>query len=288
MTGYGRGESYGAGYHITVEMRAVNHRYCETAIRLPKQYALFEDSIRQDILSKVKRGRVDVYFTFEEYESSHKQIFVDEELAQKYYHTLKDLAESCHFRDDLGVSLLTHIPDLVRIEDIGADPEELWPYLEEALLNALKELVVMREKEGNKLWEDIEGRLQYISNLIAQIETRAPKVVDEHAEKLQQRISDIASGVQIEENRLAMEVAFFADKSNITEEIVRFKSHVIQFYDTMKATDSIGRKLDFLVQEMNREINTIGSKANDLEITRNVVEVKSEMEKIREQVQNLE
>jgi len=288
MTGYGRGEAEGFGFRFLVELRSVNHRYSEIAVRLPKQYNLFEDQIRQRIQSTISRGRIDVYVTVENYETGKRKVVIDKELAFAYYNSLRELVQEFGFRDDLGVSILTRMPDIFTVEEETVPAEELWTVLEQALTQALDGLVLMRQAEGAKLQADLLQRADVILKRVADIERRAPLVVAEYREKLLKRITEMLGGVEVDQVRIAQEVALFADKSNVTEEIIRLYSHLAHFKDALTLSEPIGRKLDFMVQEMNREINTVGSKTGDIGIANQVVEVKSELEKIREQIQNIE
>lgn len=288
MTGYGRGEAEGFGRRFLVEMRSVNHRYSEIAIRLPRQFNMFEDQIRQRIQASISRGRVDVYITVEDNGTSRRKVIVDKELALTYYNSLRELVAEFGFHDDLGVSILTRVPDIFSIEEEETPAEDLWNACEEAVVGSLNGLVAMRQVEGEKLKTDVLNRLASIEQMVKEIEVRAPQVVEEYRDKLNRRLTELMSGHEVEEVRLIQEVAIFADRGSIAEEITRLYSHLTQFAGNLQQSGPIGRKLDFLVQEMNREINTIGSKTGDLFITNCVVDVKSEIEKIREQIQNIE
>lgn len=288
MTGYGRGESEDSSIGFLVEMKSVNNRYLDINIRMPKQINSMEDQIRKYISQRVSRGKVDVYITLEKYAQDNVVINVDEQLAEAYFNAYNMLKGKFNLTEEIGLGLLAKAPDIFIIERKEEDVDYLWSILSKALDQALEMFIDMRNKEGLKLSKDIVQRCDIINKKVLEIEERSPVVVDEYREKLNQRISEYLRDVGIDQARLINEVAFFADRSNITEEIVRLKSHISQLRDTITVEEAVGRKLDFLIQEMNRETNTIGSKANDLLITNLVVDIKSELEKIREQIQNIE
>ncbi len=288
MTGYGRGEVEEFGRNFTVEIKSVNHRYSDISIKLPRQISYLEDKIKKQIMQHISRGKIDVYIMQNKFNAEDISVTVDDSLAMSYLKALYELRDKFNLKDDITVSTVSRVPDLLTVSKADEDSDEIWGTLSKAIDMALNEFIEMREREGRKLAEDIEGRVQYIKAVVKNIEDRSPYVVEEYRSKLEERINEILKDVCIDENRLATEIAIFADKSNITEEIVRLYSHLDQTAIILKADEPSGRKLDFLVQEMNREINTIGSKASDLSITKNVVEVKGEIEKIREQIQNIE
>lgn len=288
MTGFGRGEYKDNSHHITVEMRAVNHRYTEVVIRMPRALCSLEERARRLILEAVSRGRLDVTVTIEEYGEKKRTVRVNKELAVAYYNALKELKDLMQTPDNIGVSLIARFPDVMKAEEVAEDSEIYWPKIEAAIHEALASLMSMREREGAAIKQDMLLRLDLMIGYIREIEARAPEVMKEYREKLLGRIKEMLLSTEVDENRLMLEIALFADRTNITEELVRFQSHLGQFRDTVHKADAIGRKLDFIVQEMNREVNTIGSKANDFVIANKVVEIKSELEKIREQIQNLE
>jgi uncharacterized protein (TIGR00255 family) len=288
MTGYGRGEAEGEGKQITVELKSVNHRYLETVVRLPRQYNSLEEKIKRVIGEKVSRGRVEVYLNFAETGEKKRFIKVDKDLALAYDNTLEDLAKTLDISYSRDLYRLVSMPDVMSVEDTQEDLDAIWAVCNNALLIALTAFIEMRGQEGTRLQEDLIHRIDKIAQCIKEIEVRQPKVVKDYQEKLHQRLAELLVEIPVDENRMANEVASFADRISITEELVRLHSHLAQFKASLNLQEPIGRKLDFLLQELNREINTTGSKANDMEIARIVVEVKSELEKIREQVQNLE
>ncbi len=289
MTGFGRGESQSKDIKFLVELKSLNHRYMDVSIKMPKLFTYLEEKIRQRIKDQVKRGRVEVFITYENLGDSEVKVTADMPLARHYLQALNELEEQLDITNDATVSLISKFPDVIRVEKQEMDEDEVSQCLLTGIENALTKLIEMRRVEGQQLKEDILKRLNIISGMLKEIAERSPHVVTEYRQRLTERIKEILEdGYSLDDNRIIMEVALFADKSNITEELVRFESHIGQFHKAMDEDDSVGRKLDFLIQEMNREVNTIGSKANDLFITNIVVNIKSELEKMREQVQNIE
>ena len=289
MTGFGRGEYKDDNYQFLVECKTINHKYADINIRLPRKLSFLEDKARILIKDYVKRGRVDLYIKLDLLGSEDVNLKFDEELATQYVSILKQIKDTFDLVDDVSVMNIAKFPDVIKTEEKEDDEDKLWSMLKIALENALIKLTEMRSEQGKKLAEDIQNRCDLLKNYIEEIEKYSYNVVIDYKEKLKNRINDMLEDPSIiDENRLAQEVAIYADKSSITEEIVRFKSHIIQLKNTVVKNESIGRKIDFLIQEMNRETNTIGSKSSDLNITNLVVEVKSELEKIREQIQNIE
>ena len=289
MTGFGRGEYKDDNYQFLVECKTINHKYADINIRLPRKLSFLEDKARILVKDYIKRGRVDLYIKLDLLGSEDVNLKFDEELATQYVSILKQIKEKFDLVDDISVMNIAKFPDVIKTEEKEDDEDKLWLMLKVALENALLKLKEMRSEEGKKLAEDIQNRCDLLKNYIEDIEKYSYNVVIDYKEKLKNRISDMLEDPSIiDESRLAQEVAIYADKSSITEEIVRFKSHIEQLKNTVVKNESIGRKIDFLIQEMNRETNTIGSKSSDLNITNLVVEVKSELEKIREQIQNIE
>ena len=289
MTGFGKGDFRVDNKYFQVELKSVNHRYMDISIRLPKIFNYLEENIRNLIKSYLQRGRIEVYITYENTGSSDVKMEIDMPLAREYLDSLLEMETNLSIRSDITTSLIVGFPDVIKIEKKKEDEGEIWECLQGALDDALIKLVSMRKKEGNKLKEDMLKRLDRTDDFLMQIENRSPIIVQEYRQKLTDRIEEILSEqFDLDDTRIATEVALFADKSNITEEIVRLHSHIEQFTKILEEDDAIGRKLDFLLQEMNREINTIGSKANDLIIANLVINIKSELEKMREQVQNIE
>ncbi|NLY43588.1 MAG: YicC family protein [Clostridiaceae bacterium] len=288
MTGYGRSEIQKGDKEIIVEIKSVNHRYTDFSIRISKYYSFLEERVREYIQRFISRGKVDVYISIDSHGDEDKVVYLNEGLAASYISALRDLQQKYHLQDDISVSSVAHFSDIFVIERKEEDQEELWNNVEEALYEALQDLISMRAREGLRLAEDLIQRGKYIYSVIEEIEQRSPQVVVEYRDKIEARIRELLSNVPFDENRLLTEVAIFADRVSITEEIIRLKSHLVELQDIINSDQPVGRKLDFLIQEMNREINTIGSKANDLIISKKVVSVKAELEKMREQVQNIE
>ena len=289
MTGFGRGEYKDDNYQFLVECKTINHKYADINIRLPRKLSFLEDKARILVKDYIKRGRVDLYIKLDLLGSEDVNLKFDEELATQYVLILKQIKNKFDLVDDISVMNIAKFPDVIKTEEKEDDEDKLWSMLKVALENSLLKLKEMRSEEGKKLAEDIQNRCDLLKNYIEDIEKYSYNVVIDYKEKLKNRISDMLEDPSIiDESRLAQEVAIYADKSSITEEIVRFKSHIEQLKNTVVKNESIGRKIDFLIQEMNRETNTIGSKSSDLNITNLVVEVKSELEKIREQIQNIE
>lgn len=288
MTGFGRAEVSGDGYQFSVEMKSVNHRFSEIVIKMPRNLNMLEENIRKDIQDKVNRGRIEVYINVKETEEKKRLVKVDKGLTLSYDNSLKELAKILDTAYKTDIYRLVSLPEVLSVEDEEVEAKALWPVLQTAVQNALEELLRMRFKEGERLQQDLLKRIEVLRSYKKEIAERSYLVVAEYQEKLNERLKVLLSDTEINEERMAMEVALFADRASIEEEIVRLESHFEQFENAMLSQEPVGRKLDFLLQEMNREVNTIGSKANDLVISRIVVESKSELEKIREQVQNIE
>ncbi|KZL94422.1 YicC/YloC family endoribonuclease [Clostridium magnum] len=288
MTGFGRGNIDQDGRSFTVEIKSVNHRYCDLNMKMPKSLLSLEDRIRKVIQEKVTRGKVDVFITQNNYEKQGAKVVLDEKLADSYVECLNEIKERYDIKENISLALISKFPDVVNLKQEEEDVENLWEILSLPLRDAVNLLVDMREREGLKLEKNILLKCDYIKSLLDKIEEKSPLVVEEYKEKLNERLKELLGEGQVDENRIAVEVALFADKSAIDEEIVRLNSHLVQLKETFNLNEAVGRKLDFIIQEMNREINTIGSKANNLEVTNNVLNIKNEIEKIREQIQNIE
>lgn len=288
MTGYGRGEYKEEGLELSVEIKTVNNRYLDVSVKCPRIFVAFEDVIRNIIREKITRGHADVYVNFSDKRGKERSLYLDESAASAYVAAAKKICEL--FPDalnDLSVTSILRFPDVIKTEDESSADEESLSALKSALNAALGNLNIMRRVEGDKLKEDMLSRMNTIEGLVSDIEKRAPLVAEGYRTKLQAKMKKILEGVEPDEGRLLTEVAAFTDKSNIDEELTRLRSHISQFREICK-DDLVGRKLDFLVQEFNRETNTICSKSNDLEITRLGLALKNEIEKVREQVQNIE
>ncbi|HHW66759.1 MAG: hypothetical protein PWP07_1915 [Epulopiscium sp.] len=288
MTGYGLGEAVLNGKKFTVEIRSVNHRYSDINIRMPRTMNYLEENVKNFLKDRISRGKIDVFISFESTSGDDYEISLNESLAEAYVKALKKIKENNDVIDDISVSLISKFPDVITINKKEDDKDFLWGLLEKSLIEAFNAFILMREKEGSKLQKDLLEKSLKLEEHLSVIKERSPYLVQEYKIKLEKRLQEILPNHSLDENRIAVEVALFADKCSIDEEIVRLESHISQFRDIITTEDVVGRKLDFLAQEMNREVNTIGSKANDLQITHSVVELKSEIEKIREQIQNLE
>jgi len=288
MTGYGRASENLHKRGITVEVKSVNHRYLDCTVKSSRTYAFLEDSIKSAVSASVARGKVDVFVSIDNSEAENVTVKLNKSLLDGYFAAFKELEESYSIRGISSVSEVMRIPDVLTVEKEDDDADELTADVTAVLSEALKGHAEMREKEGARLAEDILSRLELIEKLAASVEERSPKCVEEYRARLEAKMQEVLESAMIEPQRILTEAAIFADKIAIDEETVRLHSHIAQFREMLKNGGAIGRKLDFLVQELNREVNTMGSKANDLEITSTVVDIKAEIEKIREQVQNIE
>ncbi|WP_025641027.1 YicC/YloC family endoribonuclease [Schnuerera ultunensis] len=289
MTGFGRGESSDGIHNFSLEIKTVNHRYNDIVLKIPKYLNYLEEKIKRRIKNRISRGRVEVYINLEYISESAMEVKVDIPLAKAYKAGLEIVIDQLDIKDEIKLSHLLCHSEIITSERKEMDEDTTWDCLSNALDMALDRVIAMREEEGTILKKDMESQILKIENMIIEIEKRSPLVVEEYKEKLKERIEELLDeGYNLDDERLNNEIAFFADKSDINEEIVRFKSHINQFLQTLEEKEPVGRKLDFIIQEMNREINTIGSKANDLVIGNHVIDVKSELEKMREQAQNVE
>ena len=286
MTGYGRSKYENEGREYTVEIKSVNHKYCDINIKMPKSISYLEDSVKKKVMKNITRGKVDVWIGFDNHNIKDNKVCFNKELAKIYIQELKELAEETGIKEEISVTEISKLPDVLTIENIE-DEETIQEELLIAVSEATESLLSMRQIEGNRLVLDLKQRMNSISNKIQKIFAYSTGLVDEYVVKLEGRIKEILKTDIVDKERLALETVIYADKCSIEEEITRLKSHVIQF-ERLLEEDHIGKKLDFLVQEMNREINTIASKSGSLEITNLVIEVKTELEDIREQIQNIE
>ncbi len=288
MTGFGRATAQADGREITIELKSVNHRYLDVGYRMPRQISFLEDMFRTQLSERLSRGHVDVFVNYRNLRNDSKTVEIDKGLLSAYLEGARSAAEEFSLEDDITLTSAMRFQDVVTVISAEEDREALLALAQTALCEAVEELKKMRAIEGVRLAEDLFKRLDVISGITASVEERAPLVVEEYRVKLCERIEKLLSNVEVDQQRLATEVAIFADKASIDEEIVRLKSHVKGMKALLESNEATGRKLDFLVQEMNREFNTIGSKANDKEIVSFVIDGKAEVEKIREQVQNIE
>lgn len=288
MTGYGRCVAEQDGRKLSVELKSVNHRHLDLNIRLFRTVSFLEQAIRETLQRELTRGHVDVFLHYVNEREDQREIRVDEDLARAYCKALRSIARRMRIRSNLRAVDLAALPDVVKVQEREEDEDALRRLLDEALGGAIAQLKAMRAAEGEKLKADVEQRLLEMEGALAAVEERAPQLAGEYRDRLRQRIAELIGDAGVDEGRLAMEVAIFADRACIDEEIVRLKSHIAHMRQILDAGEEAGRKLDFLVQEMNREVNTICSKANDIAITNGGLTMKSQIEKIREQIQNIE
>ncbi|MDE6893427.1 MAG: YicC family protein [Lachnospiraceae bacterium] len=288
MTGFGRCEVQEAERKITVEMKSVNHRYLDVSIKMPKKLNFFEAAIRSELKNYIQRGKVDIFISYEDFTESNVCVKYNRELAAEYLGYLNQMAEDFSLENDVKVFGLSRYPEVFTMEEQSIDEKKLWELLKQALEGAAKGFVETRITEGAHLRDDLLEKLDGMLSHVDFITARSPQIVAEYRQKLEDKVKELLADVNIDENRLLMEVTIFADRVCVDEELVRLKSHIETTKETLKAGGSIGRKLDFIAQEMNRESNTILSKSNDLEISGHAIELKTEIEKVREQIQNIE
>ena len=288
MTGYGRGEHISEERKFTVEMKSVNHRYNDMTIKLPRSLASLEDKIKKRIMREVFRGKTDVYISFETFSAADVEVRLNEALAAAYLEKLNLMEEKFAVFGGNKLELAAKFPDVITVEKAQQEEAVIWEALVPALDEAVEKFVAMRTAEGENLKQDILRKGERIRTLVAEVKERAPLVVLEYREKLHNRLQELLGGIELDPQRIATEAAVFADRGCVDEEVTRLESHLLQLKDILEGGGQVGRKLDFLVQEMNRESNTIASKANDIQIVKATIELKSEIEKIREQIQNLE
>ena len=287
MTGFGRAEQLIEGYLIKVQIKSVNHRYSDFAIKVPRYYAFLEDKIRNAAMTAISRGKVEIFVTVEQKEDDDREITLNRPVAEQYIKVLKSLSEY-GVTDDLSVSSMIRLNDIFDVEYKEVDEEKIAELVLSVFSDALNEFIKMREEEGKRLAENLNSHINDLLSEVSYIEKASPECVEKYRERLRAKLNEILGDREIDETRLITEAAIFADKVSVDEETVRLRSHVCAFTDALKATEPIGKKLDFIVQEMNREANTTGSKCNDADIAAHVVELKSIIEKIREQIQNIE
>lgn len=288
MTGFGRAKCEYEGREYNVEIKSVNHKYSDVSIKIPRQISYLEEKVRKEILTKVSRGKIDVFITLQDYSEKGKNIKINKELAKVYISQLRELAEETGITADIDVIDISKFPEVLNISN--QDNEEIyWDELRGVLDTALDNFVAMRGTEGNKICDDLKVRMERIKEKVSKISSYSAGLVEEYIVKLNARVKELMSTDVIDENRLAQEIVIFSDKSSIQEELTRLDSHISQFLDLLSNGNSpVGKKLDFIIQEMNREVNTIGSKANSTKISEGVIELKTEIEDVREQIQNIE
>lgn len=288
MTGFGRAQVETEKMTVSVELKSVNHRYFELYTRVPRTYAFLEEKIKGNLQGRIARGKVECVVSIEALDTDDVVVKVNHSLAKAYLSALNELSETYGIRNDISATSLTRYGDIFAVHKEETDEDAIWDVVKQALEMATDNFISMREREGLKLREDIVGRADTILKMVSFVEERSPQTVREHNEKIKQRMRDLLGDANVDEQRLLTEAAIYADKVAVDEETVRLRSHLDQLKSMFDDKVAVGRKMDFLVQEINREANTIGSKASDIEITRTVVDIKAEIEKIREQVQNIE
>lgn len=288
MTGFGRYEIQQDSKKFTVELKSVNHRYLDVNIRMPKKLIFFETSIRTLLKSYANRGKVDIFITYEDLSQAQSSVKYNPLIAAEYMKYFKQMEEEFGLENDISVSALARFPEVLTMEEQVEDEEELWNGLKKALEGAFAQFVETRITEGENLKKDILAKLTFLEQEVSAVEERSPQIVAEYRQKLEEKVAELLADTQLEENRLAAEVILYADKICTDEEVVRLKSHIQHMRATLEEKEGIGRKLDFIAQEMNREANTILSKANDIEVSNHAISLKTEIEKIREQIQNIE
>ena len=288
MTGYGRQESLTGGKKILVEIRSVNQRFTDYSIKVPRNLGFLEERVRSFASEYITRGKVDIYITVESYDEADKEITLNSALARNYVEVLRQLRDELDLNDDISVMNVARFTDIFKAERREEDNEEIWELVKGVTAQALEAFSAMREREGARIEKDLTERIEYMKTLAEKIDERSPETVAEYRNRLLDKIHELLGDREIDESRILTEVAIFADKIAVNEETVRLGSHFEEFYNIIGSGEPAGRKLDFLIQEINREVNTIGSKAQDIEIAKLVVELKGEIEKLREQVQNIE
>lgn len=288
MTGYGRYEHVDENRKIVIDLRSVNHRYCDITVKVPRAYGYLEDKIKEYVAKSISRGKVEVFLYVENYTSNDKFVTVDHVLAENYYNVLKELKDTYDLRNDVGISDLARFSDIFVTRQQDEDKDKAWEMLQSCLAPAVDDFVAMRVREGERLKQNLLERADEIKKLVEKIRARSPEMMKEYETRLRTRIDELLGDFKADEGRILTEVGVMADKVCIDEELVRLSSHFEELEKILSLSEPIGRKLDFLVQEINRETNTIGSKANDFGLAKCVVEIKSEIEKLREQIQNIE
>ncbi len=288
MTGFGRNEIEEAGRKITVEMKSVNHRYSETTIKMPKKLNFFEAAIRSVLKEYITRGKVDVFITYEDKSEANGSVKYSSETAREYVGYIKQISREFGLSEEVNASVIARMPEVLTFEEKEVDEEGLWKLLESVLRGCLEKFVETRIAEGEKLKADLLAKLDGIDIMVDKIEARSPEIVKEYRDKILAKVKELLGDTNVSEQVLATELIVFADKICVDEEMVRLKAHVSNMRDTLNSGKDIGRKLDFVAQEMNREANTTLSKANDIDISNIAIELKTEIEKIREQIQNIE
>lgn len=288
MTGFGRYETVTDEYRIAVEIKSVNHRYCDLNIKLPKKFNEIENTLRMMMKEIAERGKVDVYVSYEDYAGKGTHVHYHPQIAKEYVKVAAQVAEEFELHNSLSAERLLGFADVISLEEESNDLESVFPIVTQTLQKAGEQFIASREREGEQLYQDIKGKLAYLLTLVAQVEERSPQMLQEHRQKLLEKVQELLGDRKIDEGILATELIVYADKVCVDEETVRLRSHIDAMSETLDIQEAIGRKLDFIAQEMNREANTILSKANDKELSGIAINLKTEIEKIREQIQNIE
>ena len=288
MTGFGRYETVTDEYRIAVEIKSVNHRYCDLNIKLPKKFNEIENTLRMMMKEIAERGKVDVYVSYEDYAGKGTHVHYHPQIAKEYVKVAAQVAEEFELHNSLSAERLLGFADVISLEEESNDLESVFPIVTQTLQKAGEQFIASREREGEQLYQDIKGKLAYLLTLVAQVEERSPQMLQEHRQKLLEKVQELLGDRKIDEGILATELIVYADKVCVDEETVRLRSHIDAMSETLDMQESIGRKLDFIAQEMNREANTILSKANDKELSGIAINLKTEIEKIREQIKNIE
>ncbi len=288
MTGFGRSEVSNIDRKITVEMKSVNHRYCDISIKIPKKLSFFEVGIRNLLKKYIGRGKVDVYISYEDYTENTVCVKYNSDLAKEYYDNLNKISQELGIENDVRATVLSRYPDVFTLEEQTIDEGKLWELLEEAVRNAAESFVETRITEGENLKADLKNKLNNMAILVEFIEERSPQILIDYRSKLLAKVTELLQDTKVDESILLTEVTVYADKICVDEETVRLKSHIDNMINTLNESDNVGRKLDFIAQEMNREANTVLSKISDIDITNKAIDLKTEIEKVREQIQNIE
>ena len=288
MTGYGRAKLDKNNRIYKIEIKSVNHKYSDITIKIPRSLSYLEDDVKKQIASNISRGKIDVFVGFENYSQADKQITINEELAKQYIQKFKKLAEENELSSNISITEITKLPDVVTLKETDDDEEIIKDELLECTKEAINNFIEMRLQEGNKIKEDLKKRIDKVETMVNKISGYSTGLIEEYVVKLEERVKELLKTDIVDKSRLAMEVVLYADKCSVEEELTRLTSHIVQFNNFLEVAEPIGKKIDFLLQEMNRETNTIGSKSGSLEITNLVVNIKTELEDIREQIQNIE
>lgn len=288
MTGFGKSKLEINGRVYNIEIKSVNHRYCDVNVRLPRSISCYENEIKKEVSNRVARGKIDVFIDFANYTNEGKNVVINKELAKLYIKQLKELANEECLNDNINITEISKMPDVLQLTSEDDENDTILQELKQCLNSALDNFVNMRFIEGERIKEDLLQRIDHINSMVEQISLNSTGLIEEYVVKLEERIKELLKTEEIDKTRIAQEVVIYADKCSVQEEVTRLKSHIGQFRNLINTDQAVGKKLDFLIQEMNRETNTIGSKANNLEITNNVIDIKTELENIREQIQNIE